>query len=56
VADPVLVLEVIRLAGQMGLERLLERNDVVGMDPVHPFLGTADAGGFGQAKHRLPSA
>ncbi len=55
-ADPVLVLKVIRLAGEMRLERLLERNDVVSMDTVHPFLGTTDAGGRGQAHHRLPSA
>ena len=56
VADPVLVLKVIRLAGEMRLERCLERNDVVSMDTVHPFLGTTDAGGRGQAHHRLPSA
>ena len=56
VADPVLVLKVIRLAGEMRLERLLERHDVVGMDAVHPFLGTTDAGGRGQAEHRPPSA
>ena len=55
-ADPVLVLKVIRLAGEMRLERLLERSDVVGMDAVHPFLGTADAGGRRQANHRPPSA
>ena len=47
----------------MRLERLLELDDVVGMDAVDPFLGTtdapflaADAGGRGQANHRLPSA
>ena len=56
VADPVLVLKVIRLAREMCFESLLERSDVVGMDTVHPFLGTADAGGFGQAKHCPPSA
>ena len=39
VADPVLVLKVIRLAGEMRLERLLERTDVVSMDAVHPFFG-----------------
>ena len=55
-ADPVLVLKVIRLAGEMRLERLLERNDVVSMDAVHPFLGATDAGGRGQAEHRPPSA
>ena len=56
VADPVLVLKVIRLAGEMRLERLLERRDVVGMDAVDPFLGTADAVGRRQAEHRPPSA
>src|ERR1700704_2874360 len=39
----------------MRLERLLEQNDVVSMDAVHPFLRTTDAGGRGQAKHRPPS-
>ena len=37
-----LVLEDIRVAGQMRLERCLEARDVVGMDAVEPILGTTD--------------
>src|SRR5216684_956391 len=63
VAEPVLVLKEIRLAGEMRLERLLELHDVVSMDTVDPFLwptdapslGTTDEGGHGQAKHGAPS-
>jgi len=43
VTDPVLVLKVIGRAGKMGLERLLERSEVVSMDTVHPFLGASGA-------------
>ena len=43
-ADPVLVPEDVRLAGEMRLERLLQVGDVVGVDALEPFLGTTDAG------------
>src|SRR4029078_2332338 len=55
VSHAVLVLEVLGRAGEMRIERCLERNDVVGMHTAHPFLGATDAGGRRQAEHRLPS-
>ena len=33
----------------------LSADEVVGMDAIDPFLTATDAGGRGQAKHRLPS-
>src|SRR6185503_1914049 len=56
VADPVLEVNLLRLAAEVGLERRLERHDIVGMDTVDPVLRATDAGGRGQPYHRLPSA
>ena len=57
VADPVLVLKVIRLAGEMRLERRLERDAMSSAwtRSIHSS-GRTDAGGRGQAEHRPPSA
>ena len=56
VADPMLVLKVIGGSGDMRFERLAERSDVFGVNAAQPFLGATDAGGRGQAHHRLPAA
>ena len=55
VADPMLVLKVIRLTGEIRFEGFLERSDVVRMHAAKPFLGTADACGRGHANHGPPS-
>ena len=56
VPDPVLVLKVIGLAGEMCLERRFERSDVISMDTVHPVSGRPMPAGAGRpsiARHRL---
>ncbi len=55
-ADPVWVLKVVRLAGEMCLERGFQLGAVVIMNAIEPFRDGTDAGGRGQAKHRAPSA
>ena len=55
-ADPMCVLELVGLAGQMRLERGLQLGAVLVMDTIEPFRDGTDARGRGQAKHRPPSA
>ena len=54
-ADAMLVLEVIGLAGEMRVERLLERRDLLRMHAVHPVLERPMAAVAGRpiiARHR----
>ena len=43
VANSVFVQPLGRLAGEMRVERLLQRNDVIRMNPVEPVFAPADA-------------
>ena len=55
VLDPVLVLEVVAGAGQVGLERLRERGAVVGMHAAEPLAAGVAELGLGVAEHLLPA-
>ena len=53
--DPVLVLEVVAGAGQVGVERLRERGAVVGVDAAEPLAAGVAELGLGVAEHLLPA-
>ena len=53
--DPVLVLEVVRRAGQVRVERLRERGAVVGVHAPEPLAAGVAELGLGVAEHRLPA-
>ena len=45
VAHPAFVMEIFGLAGEMRVDRLLERSDIFGMHPAGPFFRPRDSGG-----------
>ena len=55
VLDPVLVLEVVAGAGQVGVERLGEGGAVVLVDAAEPLAGRVAELGLGVAEHLLPA-
>ena len=55
VLDPVLVLEVVRRAGQVGVERLRERGAVVRVHAPEPLAAGVAELGLRVAEHRLPA-
>jgi hypothetical protein len=55
VLDPVLVLEVLIRAGEVGVERLGERGPVVGVDAAQPLAARLADLVLGVAQHRLPA-
>ena len=55
VLDPVLVLEVVAGAGQVGVERLGERGAVVLVDAAEPLAGRVAQLGLAVAEHLLPA-
>jgi hypothetical protein len=56
VTEPVLVMKMVRLAGDVRFERILERRDVVGVDAAHPFVEVSNARERRQTDHRAPAA
>jgi hypothetical protein len=55
VLDPVLVLEVVARAGEVGVERLAERRPVVDVDAAEPLAGRVADLPVLVAEHRLPA-